>query len=113
VPRLKVDCNISAGAQAFVSVNDGLGVSTAFVVFGLIEGSASMGSGCSLLVQPLLPLVLSLPLGGGGAGAGSAFINAFVPASSSGVQFTAQVLVQDPASPTGYANSAGQSVTIG
>lgn len=113
VPVLEFDCGIAAGNATFLSISDAPGGATAYVFFGLQAAALPMGAGCDLLIAPLLPLVLPIPLGGTGPGAGTAILAGAVPAGTTGVQFTSQVFVPDPQSAVGFANSAGQLVTIG
>jgi len=113
VPQLDVTpCEILAGGQVQLSITEGLGGSTAILVVGLGQAATPLGSGCFLNVAPLLPVQITLPLGGVGPGAGSVVLPGALPVGSAGVSITLQAFVVDAGIPTGFASSDGFQMDI-
>lgn len=95
------------GGTLLVEIRDGLGGSSALILFGLAQGAAPIGGGCQLLVTPVLPPVGIVPLFGAGAGGGKLEFGGALPASIAGFTFTMQAFVIDPGAILGYAASNG------
>lgn len=114
VPKMNLDpCVAQAGQAVQLAIRDALGGSTALLVFGLAQGATPIGGGCSLYVQPLLPPIVAIPLGGIGAGDGSAFLSAVIPTGlPTPYSFTMQAFVADPSVPTSFASTSGMQVTV-
>ena len=112
IPNLTLSGCPEAGNLVSLQVTNGLGGSTAVLFFGQAQGSTPVGFGCNLLVQPLLPLILSVPLGGVGPGNGSVIIPGIIPANAAGASITSQAIVIDPLVPRGATSSNGIDVAI-
>ena len=114
VPELTMSpCDPPAGTSVTLSVSGALGGSTAILALGQGQAQAPLGGGCSLLVAPLLPALLSFPLSGAvGPGTGTASIAGPIPAGTSGASFTAQVFVVDPGATLGFSASNGWQIDI-
>lgn len=117
VPVLGANGPLKPGStSAAIRLRRGLGGSSALLVVGFGEGSLPMGAQTSLLVQPPLFLLLSVPLAGpsGVAGAGT-FDFDVTPATAAAAGFTFyhQVFVVDPAHPLGAAASNGLELVYG
>lgn len=114
VPELGLaPCGVQTGQPIQLAISDALGGAQALLVFGLGQGSASLGSGCSLLVQPLLPPIVSVPLGGTGPGNGNAFLSTALPGGlPTPFTFTMQTFVIDPGVPVMFSASRGLQVTV-
>jgi len=114
VPVLAMGGCPEEGQQVSLEISDGLGGSSAILLFGLGQGATPVGaSGCDLLVAPVIGPALTLPLTPGGPGQGSLFLPGLIPGGTAGASFTMQVWVIDPASSAGAAASNGIEVTIG
>ena len=117
VPVLGANGPVRPGSTtAEIRLRRGLGGSTALFVAGLAEGNLPMGLGTSLLVQPPLFFVLSVPLGGtpGATGEGSFdFDVTAATAAAAGLSFYHQMFVVDPAHPLGAAASNGLELIYG
>jgi hypothetical protein len=72
-----------------------------------------MGGSCSLNIAPLALPMLQFPLFGVGAGNGGISIPGTMPPGTSGISFTTQVFVIDPAGDIGASASNGLKITIG
>jgi hypothetical protein len=94
------------------SVTNGLGGSTALLLFGLNQAAVPIGGGCSLNVSPVLPVVLVLPLFGSGPGNGSISFDAVLPGDAPAVTVTMQVFVIDAGNPIGGAGTNGVEVVV-
>lgn len=113
VPELAADPCAVIGGQFTISLNQGLGGSNALLFLGVAQASVPIGGGCSFLVSPVLPPILTLPLGGAGAGGGSVMLPLIIPASApSGAVATLQAFVVDNGVARGYSNSNGLQITI-
>ena len=100
------------GGMLALQVDQGLGGSTALLVFGLGQASVPVGGGCTLNVAPLLAPQMFLPLGGIGPGNGSTVLAGALPVGTSGVTVTMQVFVHDPSTSTQFSSSAGLEMNI-
>lgn len=114
VPVLSLDGCPEVGETVQLTVQQGLGGSTAIVLLGLVPGSTPVGPGCALLVFPVIGAQIALPLGGaaGVAGAGSIAVPLVLPPIAAGSAFTMQAFVIDPAKPLGASGTQGVSVVI-
>lgn len=114
VPELELaPCGAQTGQPIQLAISDALGGAQALLVFGLAQGTAPLGSGCSLLVQPLLPPIVSVPLGGSGPGNGSAFLSTALPGGlPTPFSFTMQAFIIDPGVPVMFSGSRGLAVTV-
>lgn len=111
VPALEVVGCATPGAPIQVAVSQGLGGSSAILIVGTTPTSAPVGGGCTLLVSPAL-LVGPLPLGGAAPGAGGTTIPAVIPPAAPPVVIHLQAFVIDPATPIGFAATAGVHMPI-
>lgn len=111
-PALEVAGCPLTGQPLALSITGGLGGSTALVLFGLTQGSAPVGAGCNLLVQPVLPTILIVPLGGTGPANGSASVQGTIPLQAAGAAFTMQAFVLDPSSTIGATATNGVAIHI-
>ncbi len=102
----------ASGNPIVLGIDLALGGSTAVVLFGAQQTTVPIGAGCSLHVAPVLPLQLTIPLGGSGPGNGSAILPAVVPPGAAGAVLTMQAFVADASSPTGFSTSSGLEVTF-
>lgn len=113
VPKLSmIGCPLP-GSQVVLEISQGLGGSTALLLFGLGQGNTPVGGGCSLLVSPLVGPTLAIPLAGTGPGNGSINLPGIIPAGTTGASFTMQAWVIDPTPAPGAAATNGLQVTIG
>lgn len=111
VPRIRMlGCPI-VGNHVTLAVDRGLGNTAAVLFFGATTASFPLGGGCTFLVFPVLP-PFHVALGGMGPGEGTLTLGGILPASATGVSFTAQTLVLDAASPLGWTASNGVQVSI-
>ncbi|MFG0320571.1 MAG: hypothetical protein ACF8XB_25085 [Planctomycetota bacterium JB042] len=113
-PKLDLlPCPALTGQTVQLAIEEALGGAPALLAFGFGPGALPMDGDCDLLVQPLLPQVLSFPLGGAGAGNGGVVLSASIPPSlPTPVTFTLQAFVADPGGTASFSNSAGLEVTI-
>lgn len=114
VPTMQLDGCPEANGLVTLSIDQGLGGATFVTVFGLAQAAAPIGGGCKLLVTPLLAPMLSFVLGGapGAAGAGSIQFPGFIPPVASGLTFTMQTFVVDPANWIGASSTNGIQVHV-
>jgi hypothetical protein len=113
-PRLQMTCCPIPGQSVTLTLDKGLGPSTAILLFGLAQASIPIpGPGaCLLRVSPLLPLTLTLPLFGTGAGNGVISFPSAIPPGVYNATVTLQGFVVDPGVPQGYAGSNGLEIHI-
>ena len=101
----------SSGQYAF-EITQAPGGAMAVLLFGQTQASTPIGaSGCFLNVGTLLPLTITLPLGGVGAGNGFTLLNGVFPPSASGLTFTMTAAVADPPTQLGFTTTNGLEVT--
>jgi len=100
------------GSVVTLTLGSAPGGSTAFLFFGLGQGTLPLASGCALFVAPLLPPILMLPVSGSGAGQGSFSIPALLPPDVIALTFTMQVFCTDPGVPAKHCSSNGLLVGI-
>jgi len=115
VPAFSMSGCPSTGYDLVFEFSGGLGNSFASVFLGLGEGNLPLGGGCSLLVNPLLPGIISpLPLFGVGAGNGELTLPVTVPQAVPAILLpvTMQALVADPGAPSGTGFSATNGVKL-
>ncbi|MBK6940475.1 MAG: hypothetical protein IPH13_09785 [Planctomycetes bacterium] len=112
-PAMTLSGCAAPGEVVSIDIANGLGGAPSVIFFGLGQSAIPMGAGCTLNVFPLLAPTLSFPLLGSGAGDGNMTLQGIMPAGTSGLIFTMQLFVADPASPIGAAASNGVKVTIG
>ena len=112
IPSLDTVGCPQAGSALSLSISNALGGSTSLLIFGLQQGSTPIGGGCSLLVNPLLPLMRTLPLAGSGPGNGGITLGGTMPPTATGATFTMQVFVSEPTLPLGYATTNGVQLTF-
>jgi len=112
-PKIEaLNCPVTGGQVQFL-VHEGLGGSTAHLVFGFSQTQVPIfGGACQLAVQPVLPLIVTLPLGGSGPGNGSTILGGILPISASGLSFTMQAFVNDTVLPDGYSASEGANFNV-
>ncbi|MFG0317588.1 MAG: hypothetical protein ACF8XB_09960 [Planctomycetota bacterium JB042] len=109
-PELAQTVCDSNGQVAF-ELSGAHGGATALLLFGLTQAATPIGpSGCFLNVGTLLPIQLTIPLGGAGPGNGSAFLPGILPPSASGLSFTMTFLASDAATPLGFTTANGIEV---
>jgi len=111
VPALGVTGCATAGGAMDVSISQALGGSTAFMLLGLGQGSIPL-KGCTLLVDPLLPTIVPLGLGGVGPGNGALTLPAILPSTIPDMVFTLQAWVKDAGAAKGWATTNGVQVSI-
>jgi hypothetical protein len=80
-PAIEMIGEPSAGGLVTLSITRGFPGSTAFVFVGTGQGLAALSNGCILWVDPLLPPIIQLPLGGVFPGSGSALVFGRLPAT--------------------------------
>ena len=112
VPGFSIDGCPVAGSTVTLSIDSGLGGSSALVLIGLAPASVPMGGGCLLLVQPVLPIALTLPLPGVGPGGGAIAVPVAIPADAPPAVLTLQAFVVDGGVPLGFSNSNGVELSI-
>jgi hypothetical protein len=114
VPRLQATCCPIPGQTITITIDRGLGGSTAVVLFGLAQAAIPIpGPGaCVLRVAPVLPITFSLPLFGVGAGNGAISFPSTIPPGVYGAAITLQAFVIDGGVPQGYAGSNGLEVFV-
>ncbi len=111
-PQLLVaGCIAPLGTFTF-EIEHGLGGAVALLVFGAAPAAIPIANGCTLNVQPLLPLAFPIPLGGVGPGNGGISVTTTLPAPLAAGTFTTQLFVPDAKAPQGYSNTAGVQVTL-
>lgn len=106
-PQLVLEGCPFAGNAIELTANGALGSSTAIFLFGGGAAAQPMGGGCSLFLQPLWPIAISVPTVGGGPGAGTAALTGILPASLRGATLATQVFVVDPGNPIGASATNG------
>lgn len=112
-PEMTLGGCLTPGGDVTLEITQGLGSSTVLVVFGVTPGALVLEpSGCTLAVDPLLPPILTLWLGGVGPGAGSTTLQGVIPLDVPPATFTMQAFVQDPATAFGWVGTRGLQVTI-
>ena len=111
VPTLGVTGCATRGGAITLSIGDALGGSTAFLLFGLGQGSAPL-KGCTLLVDPLLAPFVVLGLPGSGAGGGALSVPAVLPPSMPQIGFTLQAWVHDAGAAAGWATTNGVQIDV-
>lgn len=112
IPALSVLNCPAAGGPISVLLDQALGGSSALLLIGLGQGQIAVGQGCSVLVSPILPAILTLPLGGGGAGNGTVLLNGVIPPAAAGLTFTLQTAVIDGGTILGAAFSNGVQIDV-
>lgn len=113
VPNLRADDCAIAGNNLTITIDQGLGGSTALLFFGVGQGLAPiLGTDCSLVVLPLLPLVVNLPLAGVGPGAGTITVFGPLPPSALGATFNLQTLIPDDGVARGFAATNALGVFV-
>lgn len=112
-PSLKSQGCPHLGQNFVFSVARGLGGAMAFFFAGAAPGNLPLGGGCSFLVAPVLPPLLTAPLSGSGAGNGSLVFNVAIPNSlPAGIEVDLQAFVADPAGAIGASASNGLRLVI-
>lgn len=100
------------GAAVTLSIDQALGGAGALLLFGTGAAAGTLPGGCPLLLAGILPLAVSLPLGGTGPGGGSVSIATGVPGNAAPGTIALQAIVFDPQGQGGIAASNGLGVTI-
>jgi WD40 repeat protein len=111
VPALGASGCATAGGALTLSISGGLGGANAFLLLGLGQGSLPL-KGCTLLVNPLLPVMVSLTLPGSGAGNGALTLPSILPTNLPDGIITLQAWVHDAGAAKGFASSNGVQLTI-
>jgi FG-GAP-like repeat len=109
-PRLRLSGAPVAGANVSLSIERGLGGSTALFLTGAAEANLPLPGGCSLYASPLLPSIVTIPLSAGGPGDGEFHLTAAFPSVAAGASIVFQALVIDPGVPRGYAATNGATI---
>lgn len=113
VPELRAEECAIAGSTLSITIDQALGGSSALLFFGLGQGAAPiLGTDCSLVVLPLLPLVVNLPLAGVGPGAGTITVFGALPPSVAGATFNLQSLIPDAGVARGFAATNALGVFV-
>lgn len=111
VPTLTMTGCPEVGANVQITIDDGLGGSSALLFVGFGQANIPVGGGCSFLISTLVTSV-SVPLGGSGFGAGSATFPAVLPPVTSGLTVAMQTFVIDGGATLGGAGSNGVEFMI-
>lgn len=101
-------CPTPAGSYA-LAVSGGLPSTVAYASFGLGQGSIPLPGGCTLLLDPWLPIFVGFMLDT--AGQGSLGI-AVSPVSPTGITVTTQVGLFDPGAPGFFTLTNGLSISV-
>lgn len=104
VPKLSGTCPIT-GDFITLNIDHAFGGAHALMFLGLGKAQLPTGNGCDLLIAPILPLIVSIPLGGFGPNNGSAVISSPLSSMHGSGEITMQVFVADPGAPGGYSGS--------
>ena len=96
-----------------VSLFNALGGSFALLFFGSGQGKNALPNGCVLWVQPVLPLLLTVPLSGKNPGEGAAtLVGRLPPATPPGMVITMQALVADEGADGGISSTNAIQLTV-
>lgn len=112
VPELSVIGCPESGQVATIRVEKALGGSNALLLLGTGRGLVPMAGDCNLLLQPLLPVAVSLPLSGTGVGNGEIEVAVTIPAGLPTATATLQAFVADSGVAFGYSNSNGVELKL-
>jgi len=114
IPHLtSVPCGaVDINTQLAMTVSNALGGANVTFFLGLSEIQLPIGgSGCDLLITPLL-VNFTVPLGGTGPGNGFLNLAGVIPPSAAGLGFKAQAFVHDPAGVEQFSATNGLSVDV-
>lgn len=112
VPQLTLTGCPVAGGSLQLTVDQGLGGSTALLLFGLVPAAIPVGGGCTLNLSPVLPGVFALPLSGSGPGGGSISLTGPIPPGTGAFSLEMQVFTLDPGVVGAFANTAGITLSL-
>jgi hypothetical protein len=111
-PALELIGEPSAGGQVTLSITRGFPGSTAFLFLGTGQGLLPLANGCILWVDPTIPPLVQLPLGGVFPGSGAAMLMGSLPADTPpGVVLTFQAFEPVLDTPGDYASTAAVMLT--
>lgn len=99
------------GGSVTITVDRGLGGSTAFLMLGFDAITAPIFGGCTLLVEPT-PFLVALPLSGLGPGLGKIQLPATLAVPTPLVSVFAQAFVVDPGASHGWSTTPGIEFAI-
>ena len=100
---------LTPGGSYTLSITDGLPSSTAFLLFGLSQGTTPLGRRCAALVTPLLPNIIPVPLDAAGQLSFPAKVR---PDGHAPVTLVIQAYVIDPAGQAGFSSTNGLEFSI-
>ncbi|MCB9881171.1 MAG: hypothetical protein H6834_05225 [Planctomycetes bacterium] len=111
VPTLSVGGCPAPGTQLSIDLANGLGGSTAAVVFGLGQIQVPIGGGCDVLVNPI-GVNITLALNGSGPGQGSYSLPIVLPIPLPPGTFVLQGVCIDPGATLGFTLTNAVQVTF-
>src|SRR5690606_7533709 len=111
-PSLTVVGCPAPGRVLAVTIAGGIGGAPALLLFGAGQGAVPIGGGCLLELNPLLPLSITVPLGGAGPGAGSAVLSGTIPPQVTTAVVTMQACVADPSSGLGFTTTNAVRIDV-
>jgi len=113
LPQLTATGCASPGKSIRLSLEKGLGGSSAFLLLGTQRSVLELWPGCVLRVAPVFAVSPPIPLVGSGPGNGAFSLNVLIPpATLPGTRITAQVAVIDPGALRGLSASNGLDVDV-
>ncbi len=114
VPSLAASGCPSPGGDFSLSVDGGLGGSTAILFFGTDQAAIPFGPpGCTFNVWPIFTTKFVLPLGGVGPGNGAGQLDLVIPPDAPSVVLTTQAWILDASVPfSGASGTNGLEITI-
>jgi WD40 repeat protein len=111
VPALALSGCATAGGAITLSIDQALGGSSGFLLFGLGRGSIPF-KGSTLLVDPLVPPLVPVVLGGAGPGNGSLALSGVLSSTMPDIVFTLQAWILDAGGVDGFATTNGVEVSV-
>jgi hypothetical protein len=112
-PRLAMQGCAEAGQTLTLKIDRAVGGSLGLMITGLLPANIPIsGSGCSLLVAPLLPFSIVVPFGGSGPGNGSLTAPIAIPPTTIAGTIDLQVFAADPSMPAGHSVTNGLTVHV-
>jgi hypothetical protein len=111
VPALALSGCATAGGAVTLSIDHALGGSSGLLLLGLGRGAIPL-KGSTLLVDPFVPPLVPVALGGSGPGNGSFALSAVLPSTTPEIVFTLQAWILDAGGVDGFATTNGVEVSV-